>query len=348
MGRNARHFPRLSARRGLVLTLILGVIVVLFPLLVPRVLPFGTGLLNRMLARVTTVPGARLTVGELHGSSLTNLELLDLRLTRERSALAVADTVRIGLRLWPLLSGHIDLRTLQIAGLHVSREILNSEVKTGDGKPTSWKEVLRGDLYHGPALHVEQLTVRDGNFGSHAPSISGANIVASNLRVAPYVICELDQLSLRYNPAPPDSGQVDLWLSASLSPTKLLVDTLRVRRAQSEATGRLSLAFGTDGGIQQMAVAVNADSLDLADLKLLPGMPSMHGKMLLSAELRGPTLDQLDGRVHVGWASSGSWDDEFAGLELHGATRGRTGRTGWQNRARWRRRRRQWLDTAPG
>lgn len=306
MGRNSA--PRGVIRRiihGLTLTLGALCALVVAVVIVLNVTTVGTNLLNRVLGKVDVAGSARLAVADARGNWITRLELVELRLARGDTTLAVADTIRIRVRPWRLVLGHVDIDRIEIAGVRVTHEpmaLSKPGTETAANPPT---DILGGGFYSGPPIRILDAILRDASYGvvvgreSTGPVVTGVSIHAHDIELSDDFRFSVERLAMRYSSVHPDSDGVDLLLSASLSGRRLDVDSLVVKTARSAVSGTATVAGERDGKIGDVAVDVRVHRLDLADVEMIPGGRALDGIAVADVSLHGPSVDRLDGTVRL-------------------------------------------------
>ena len=265
----------------------------------------GTRVANLVLARVPTVPGARLWAREVRGSWLADLELRGLRVARGDTALASVDTLRARYRLAELLLGRVRLLRLELDGVAVSAEIAAPRGPRPPRPPLGLADVLRGRFYDGPALVADRLTLGDGRYGGYAGApdsgwrFRGVTLAARDVRLGGGFAFAIDSLAFAALP-PGSSGPLTrATLSGALAGGRAELAALRVRSAGSDLFAGGALALDARDSLQELRVRLRAHPLALGELAhVVPGL-DLEGELAADVEARGPRPDRLTGLVRA-------------------------------------------------
>src|SRR5262245_26593056 len=208
----------------------------------------ATAVVNLVLARLPLPPRTTLEVEEARGDWLTHLELRGLRMSRQDTLLAAADTIRARYRLASLLVGWLDVKDLEFDGVVVAADIAT---QTGPAPrtrrpPPTLADLLRGRFYSGLPLRLDRLTVEEARY--RAASDSGLQLAHVAARARRIFLGRgfsflLDTLRIRVVPGADTIPRVECGLAATLRDGRFEVRTLRVRGVASRVDARGLLAL---------------------------------------------------------------------------------------------------------
>jgi uncharacterized protein YhdP len=142
----------------LLLGLALLVILVVAGLLALQQPAVATRFTNSVLARFHLVPRATVGVDEVRGDWVTHLELRGVRVARGDTLLASIDTLRARYGLGALLTGKLHVRELDLSGVFVRADILDTTRPPKKPRaPLALADLLRGRFYTGPPIRADRL-----------------------------------------------------------------------------------------------------------------------------------------------------------------------------------------------
>ncbi len=265
----------------------------------------ATRVANQVMARVPSLPGARISVREVRGGWLADLEARGLRIARGDTTLVAADTVRARYRLLALLAGRVRVTRLELSGVTVSAEIAEPRGPRPHRAPLTLAAVMRGRFYEGPALVADRVVLRGGRYGGYAAApdsgwrATDVTLAARDVRLGGGFSFTLDSLDLRLLPTSSAEPLAHVTLAGGLADGRAELSALRARSAASDIFADGALAVDSLDTLREIRVALKAHPLALGDLRrLAPGL-DLEGDLAADVEARGPRPDRLSGRVRA-------------------------------------------------
>lgn len=299
--------PRRSPR---VLKIVLGGFIALVALVALALLvitrpPVATRIVNSLLARASSLPRAHVSVHDVRGSWLADLELHGFRMVRGDTVLVRADTLHIRYRLLELLVGRIHIRQLDLAGVEVSGSVAEPGAPKPGRPPMSIADLLRGRFYGGPAIVVDRVALRRGSYGGDmAPAdsgwrLAGVELAAHHVKLGGGFALTLDSLGARLRSPGSAASWANLTLAGRLAEGRADVRTLRLLSARSDISGIGVLAADAGDSLREMRIALHGQRLALGDARGFVRGFDVEGDVTMDIDVHGPRLDRLSGSVNV-------------------------------------------------
>jgi len=318
---------RLIAGAALAVALVL--VGLVLALQIPAV---STRLANAALRRIQALPRATMIVREVRGDWIHDLEIRGFRLARGETLLVAIDTLRVQHGPLALLAGRVDIARLDLRGVTVTGDLVDTTARAPAGPPLSVGDLLHGRFYGGPAIRLRQLTLEHGRFiagagAAAADTLPRLDDVALALSDATLergrLALRVDHLALRYGSTKPSGAPVTVVTvvtvvaAGTVRDGRAEVTALDVRSGATQLAGSGAIATGAarGAGIERLELTAEARPLALADLRsFLPGL-DVTGDVAGRIALSGSRIDSLSGSVEAGF------DGARVGALRFGATR---------------------------
>ncbi|MEZ4697222.1 MAG: translocation/assembly module TamB domain-containing protein [Rhodothermales bacterium] len=251
--------------------------------------PFGRNwLVQFALNRVPLTEGHRFTFDSSSGNVVTGLTLQGIRLKNaEDSVLIRIDNASVALRLAPLLSKSVIIKSLDVQGLGVNAR------QESDGSWNLVNAFVMDTTSSGLSIRIHSLRLSDGTLDAsyHASDGGDSTLHASELALAATNISMVDRYAavvqnLHASFVPPRlSTEADLRLAGAFEPGELRIDTLALlsSRTRLHVTGASSLPGSAEAsGPPRSHLLLTANPVAFVDLA--PFVPGLDPSVIATAE----------------------------------------------------------------
>ncbi len=274
----------------------------------------GTRTVLFVLGRIELPRRGTITVREVRGNWLQNLEFDGFRFARGDTLLVSIDTLRVFHDPRALFTGQIDIARLDLRGVTVTGDIVDTTGRTPGEVQLSLGDLLHGRFYEGQPIRLRTVTLERGRFvagvDDSLPQVDDIALTLSDGRIGDgRMAFGLDRLEARH-------GAATLTAAGAVSDGRAELRRFSWQSPTTKLSGNGAIATGPalGAGIERMEWTADAAPMVLRDLRLFIPTLDLNGDVTAHIALTGAHIDSLDGTV------TASTDSTRLGAQAVGAT----------------------------